>query len=334
MNSSKKSGSVTPSRHGRVSDRMVNRLIIVFAALLLIGVPVVAISYYLDRHVDAPPSIAKRAVAAAEDAVRTDPNLLSARLGLASSYAADDRPADAIAQYNIVLESQSGNRSALVGRADAYLATGDLDSAARDYQAFIDLAKDEEMAPVDKQLEAAFYGIGSIQLQQQKPRDAATNLANALVIEKTDADALDLLGQALIQIGDFDNAIGALQDAVALVPTGWCAPYEHLQQAYSAKSDGDGAAYATGMVALCQGKPDDAIAALDPLIGGAYGRDALVGLALIAEQRGENAAAADYYAQVYAINPADFAAITGLARVGGTVPSPEPSPAPSAGVEQ
>ena len=81
------------------------------------------------------------------------------------------------------------------------------------------------------------------------------------------------------------------------------------------------------MVALCQTRPDDAVAALEPLVSGAYGRDALIGLGLIAEQRGDANAAADYYRQVYDRDPSDFAAITGLARVGGTVASPAATPA-------
>ena len=310
-----------------ISDRTVNCLIVALIALLAIGIPVVAVTYYLDRHVDAGPSIAQRAMENAEKAVRDNPNLISARLALASAYAAGKRPADAVSQFGIVLDSESGNRAALLGRADANRELGNLDAASGDYEALIDIAKDEEMAPVDKSLEAAYYGLGAIQLEQDKARDAATNLANALVIDQTDADALDLLGQALIKVGDNPNAIAALRDAVALVPTGWCDPYEHLASAYAAAGDADGVAYANGMVAECENRPDDAIAALEPLVSSAYGRDALVGLGLVAEQRGDANAAADYYRQVYDRDPSDFAAITGLARVGGTVPSPSATPA-------
>ena len=328
MSIAKKNSPASLGAGRGISDRTLNRVIVVLAAVLLIGIPVIAITYYADRHVDGGPSMTQRAVSAAEEQVRNNPNLLSARLALGAAYANDSRPADAISQYGIVLQSEAGNRAALLGRGDAYRATSDLASAATDYQALIDSAKDEEMAPVDRQLEAAYYGLGYVQFQQNNPRDAATNLANALVIDRTDADALDLMGQALIKIGDNDSAIDALNDAVALVPTGWCDPYDHLADAYAAKSDSAGAAYATGMVALCEGRPDDAQAALEPLVGGVYGRDALIGLGLVAENRGDAAAAAGYYEQVYALNPADFAAVTGLARVGGPA-SPIASPAGS-----
>ena len=334
MSITKKNGSRDRGARRGISDRTLNRLIVGLVVALLIGVPVIAITYYADRHVDGGPSMSQRAVNAAEEAVRNDPNLLSARMALAAAYANDNRPADAIAQYDIVLQTEPGSRAALLGRGDAYRANSDLDSAALDYQALIDAAKDEEMAAVDRQLEAAYYGLGFIQFQQNKARDAAVNLANALVIDRTDADALDLMGRSLIAIGDYDSAIDALHDAVALVPTGWCDPYDHLAEAYQAKSDADGAAYASGMVALCEDRPDDAQQALEPLVEGAYGRDALIGLALTAEKRGDTAAAANYYEQVYAQNPSDFAAITGLARVGGQAsPATPPVATPAASLE-
>ena len=67
-----------------------------------------------------------------------------------AAYAADNRPSDAIVQYGIVLDSEAANRAALLGRGDANRQIGNLDAAAGDYQALIDLAKDEEMASVDK----------------------------------------------------------------------------------------------------------------------------------------------------------------------------------------
>jgi tetratricopeptide (TPR) repeat protein len=313
---------------GAVNDKTINRLIGILIAVLAIGLPAIGVIYYLDRHVDAGPSIAGRAVIAAEQAVRDNPNQLSIRISLARAYAADNRPADAIAQYAIVLGAEPANANALLGRGDLYREAGQLDPAAADYQALIDIAKDGEMANVDRSLESAYYGLGAILFAQDKPREAATQLANALKIDGTDADALDLIGQSLIATGDYPAAIQALRDAVNFVPLGWCDPYAHMGQAYEGLADVAGVAYAGGMVALCEGRLADAEGALQPLVGGAHSRDALIGLGLAAEQRGDTAAAADFYQRVLAVIPDDFAAQTGLGRVGmpATAPPTESNP--------
>ena len=301
---------------GAMNDRTLTRLTRILIAVIAVGLPTIGVIYYLDRHVDAGPSIAGRAVIAAEEAVRQNPNQLSIRVGLAQAYTADNRPADAIAQYTIVLGAEPTNATALLGRGDLYRAAGQLDVAAADYQALIAVAKDGEMASVDRSLESAYFGMGAILFAQGNPRDAATQLANALRIDGTDADALDLIGQSLIAIGDYPSAVEALRDAVAFVPTGWTDPYTHLAQAYDGLADAGGVAYANGMVAMCEGRLGDAQEALLPLVGGAHSRDALIGLGLVAEQRGDPAAAADFYLRVLAVVPDDFAAQSGLGRVG------------------
>lgn len=304
------------ARPGAPSDKTVTRLIGGLIALIALGLPAIGLIYYLDRHVDAGPSISGRAVIAAEDAVRQSPNQLSLRIGLAQAYAADNRPADAIAQYSVVLDAEPTSSTALLGRGDLYRATGQLEAATLDYQALIDLAKDSEMAGIDTSLESAYYGLGAILFAQDKPREATTQLANALRIEGTDADALDLIGQSLTAIGDYSSAVDALREAVNLVPLGWCEPYGHLGQAYRGLADPGGVAYATGMVALCEGNLDDAEATLLPLIGGSHSRDALIGLGLLAEKRGDTASAATFYQRVLDVFPSDFAAQSGLGRVG------------------
>jgi tetratricopeptide (TPR) repeat protein len=314
---------------GALDDKTINRLIRIMVAVLVVGLPTIGLVYYLDRHVDSGPTIAARTVIAAEEAVRQNPNQLSTRIVLAQAYVADNRSGDAMAQFTIILRSEPANASGLLGRGDLYREAGQLDQAAADYQALIEVAKGGEMAGSDRTLEAAYYGLGSVLYAQHKPRDAATQLANALSVDRTDADALDLMGLSLIAIGDYQNAVSALNDAITYVPVGWCDPYAHLAQAYNGELDGDGVAYANGMVALCQGQLEAAERALLPLLSGAHSGDALVGLGLIAEQRGDAAAAADYYQRVLAVSPDDFAAQTGLGRVGAPATGVPTSAAPT-----
>ncbi len=318
---------------GTVSDRTLNRAIVGLVALLAIGLPAMAIFYYADRHVDGGPSMAQRAIIAAEEAVRAEPNKMGPRLALAAAYVADGRTRDALVQYDEVLGADAANRVALLGRGDAYRVRGELAAAQHDDQAMVDIARGGEMARADLQLEAAYYGIGAIALRQDRPRDAATHLADALRIDRTDADALDLMGQALIGSGDVRGAIDALRDAVTLVPTGWCDPYAHLAEAYTALGETAGATYASGMVAFCDGRRGEAEALLEPLVDGPFARDALIGLGLIAEDRSDRDAAAAFYARVYAMDPNDFAAISGLGRVEADAPTTAPAgpTAPPAG---
>lgn len=317
---------------GAVSDRTLNRTIVAVGLLLVIGLPTVGLLYVFDRHVDPGPSIAERQIAAGEAAVRAEPNKLSNRLGLALAYAAADRQTDAIAQFTEILQAEPTYRAALLGRGDAFLATANVDAAAHDYQAVVDATADEEMTAVDPQREAALYGLGSIALTQDRPDDAATFLAKALLINRTDADAFNLMGTALLRIGDTTSAIEALRSAIALVPTGWCEPYAQLAQAYTAVRNTAGSQYATGMVAMCEKRSTDAEQLLTPLVDGPFGKDALIGLGLTAEDRGDRPAAVAFYSRVYVADPTDFDAVAGLNRLGAGAPSIPPGAAETPGV--
>lgn len=318
------SGQVRRRGQVAISDRSLNRLIAACAALIALALPVIVFVYWSDRHVDGGGSIAQREIQAAEAAVRADPNKISARLGLGLAYAAAGRNEDAVAQYAVVLDVEANNKAALLGRGDALRASGQLDAAALDYLAIVDQASTGEMTGADRMLQAAYYGLGVIALAQEQPSDAARHLATAVALNRADADALYALGTALTQINDLPNAVAALRDAVALVPTGWCEPYAQLDRTYLAAGDADGAAYARGMTALCEGRKADALALLQPLVGGSYTRDAHIGLALTAEAMNDVPTAIEHYSAVYTANPGDFAAINGLNRLGAVVGTPAP----------
>lgn len=320
-------------RLAALSDRTANRLIVGCVLVLAIGIPLIGALYVLDQFHPAGPSLVERDIAVAEEAVRKDPNLLSARLALAEAYAESGRFADAVAQFDQILAAEPDAGSALLGRGSARISLGQSDAARTDFQRVIDLATGGEMAGYDPQLESAYYSLGVIALKQDRPKDAVLALAEAIKIKRTDADALNLLGTALLQAGEPQRAITATRQAIALVPIGWCEPYSQLGQAYTALGDTAGAQYAMGMVALCQDHPEAATGALAPLVGGPYAVDALIGMGLLAEKQNDAAAATEAYTKVLATDPKNFAATTGLARVGAAASSPVPSalpPGPSA----
>lgn len=312
-----------------LSDRTQHRLIVGMVMILVIGIPLVGALYFLDQFRDPGPAMADRAVMSAEDAVQKSPNAITPRFTLAELYAAKGRYADAIVQYEEILKVQPDTAAVLLGRGRALMAMGELDAAATDFQAVIDGAVEKEMAGYDQQLEGAYYSLGAVTLKQGHPKEAADHLASAVLINRTDADALFLLGKALIESGDPKSGIDALHLAIALVPTGWCDPYAELANAYTAQKDATGATYASGMVALCEQRFTEAKTQLTTASSGKYALDAFIGLGLLAEEQGDYIAAADAYGKALAIEPQSFAATTGMGRVGGAS-QVHASPSPSA----
>lgn len=311
------------------SDRTLNRLILTLAIALAVGIPAIGTLYFLDQYRDPGPSLTQRTIDAAEAAVRKQPDLVSVRIALADAYAQAGRFKDAAEQYGQVIQEQPTNATALLGRAAAYKKLGNVDAAVKDYQAEVDAASGGEMARLDPQLEAAYYGLGAIALLRSQFTQASDDLLKATGIRPDDADALNLYGQARLALGDAPGAVQALRTAIGMVPTGWCDPYVTLAQAYAKEGDTAGGAYANGMLAFCQGQPAAARAALTPLSGGGpYAADALLGLGLIAENAGNANAASGYYVRVLAIRPNDFNAISGMNRLGAVMTAP-PSPTPS-----
>jgi tetratricopeptide (TPR) repeat protein len=324
-------------RATNISDRTLRRATRIAVVALVIGIPLVAGFYWLDRHPSAGPSLGDRTIAAAEDAVRKSPNDIGARNHLAAAYVSAGRLDDGIKQFTEVLNASSSDRAALLGRGLAYLAeskldpakvdTSKLDLAKADFQALVDTSKGGEFAATDPQLQQAYYELGVIALQESKPADAVAALTEALKIDGGDADALYSLGMALIQTGDPTKGVAALRQAVQFVPTGWCDPYSGLRTGYEALKNQVGAAWAAGMVQMCSGQLDAARAALQPLTAGPMKADALIGLALTAAAGGDRASAADFYRQVLAIDPKNTSASIGLGQLGETgSPAPQGTP--------
>ncbi len=322
------------ARPSTMSNRTLNRLILAVVAILIIGGVAVVALYVTDRYRPAAPTIVDQRTTQLEAAVRKTPEDLSLRLQLAGAYSAAQRYDDALSQYNVVLQSKPQFKSALLGRGQVLDLKGDKDGAAKDFQAVVDLAKNGEFAAEDNELAQADYGLGEIRLGQGKAEDAVTLLKAALAITKTDADTLNLLGQAFLQVGDTAHSIEALRGAVLFVPTNWPDPYATLAKAYTAANQPDEAAWATAMVSLANKQTDNAIATLKPLASGPAATDAKVGLGLAMEAKGDLAGAVGWYKQAIVADPQNFSAQAGLARVTSTNnPHPSiaaPSLAPSA----
>jgi len=304
------------------SDRTVNRLIIGSLLVLAVGIPILAAIYLTDRFVDPGPPFAERQVAALEQAVRASPNTISLRLQLAGAYVAARRYPDAVRQFDEVLRVDRSSRTAHLGRGNVLLLEGDLDAAAKEFQAVVDLAQGGEFALADVELHEAWYNLGSIALRQGKAADAIPPLNQALKIRPTDADTLHLLGSAYLETGQLDRAVESLRSAVLFVPLDWSEPYAALERTYTRLGATAEAAWAGAMVELCQGHPDVARKRLAGLVDGPAATDALLGLAMIAEKAGDRAGAADLYRRVLERDSGNFNARVGLGRVGDAAPGP------------
>lgn len=310
-----------------LNDRQLDRLIRRLALILVVGAVAFTAFYLFDRWRPTAPSIVDRELTALDQAVRDDPNDVASRGRLADVYVAAGRFQEAVAQYDAVLGTGKADRLGHYGRARARVGLGQLDGAAEDYRAVVELGKGGEMANVDPLLQSSYYGIGDIALRQGRPKDAIEPLLAALRIKRSDADALYLLGSAYVGAGEPEQAIEPLRKATAFVPIGWAEPYTTLAQAFTAAGEADEATWAGAMAALAVGDADTAEARLLAIRDGAAAVDAAVGLGLVAETRGDFARAREWYGRALELDPKSSAALLGSGRVGGpgTERSAEPS---------
>ncbi len=315
-------------------ERELNRWILRIAAILVVGLIAFGAFYFFDRYRDPGPSMVDRNLTALEEAVRADPDDVVARGQLADTYYAAARYEDAIAQYDAIIASGNELELAHFGRAKANQALGALEAATADFLVVVDIAKGGEMAHVDPILNAAYFGLGAIALEEGRPADAVEHLTAAVNIKRADADSLNLLGAALIQTGDPDRAIDVLKRAIAFVPIGWTEPYLTLAEAYQATDQPARAEWALAMADLSSGQPEQAEARLLSITEGDTALDAAIGLALVRETSGDTTAAAEWYRKALAIDPENAEARLGLTRVAlpeaTAAPLPE-LPAPGQG---
>jgi tetratricopeptide (TPR) repeat protein len=300
-------------------------------ALLFVVVLIAFVAFYVVDRFRAPAApILDRELAALEDAVRTDPNDLASRGRLADLYLAAYRYDDAIAQYTEIIGTGKQDEAGYVSRGRAYEMKGDLEAAAADYTKVVEIASPNEMANVDPMLQTSYYGLGAIALQQEQPAEAIDYLLKALAIKRTDADAMNLLGAAYVQVGTPEKAVEPLRRAVMFVPVGWPDPYQTLAAAYTATGDTDLAEWANAMVAGQTGDVDGATRRLEAIADGDAALDARIGLGLMAESRGDDVTATTWYRKALELDSQNTSAQLGLSRVSdGTQAHPSVGPSTS-----
>jgi tetratricopeptide (TPR) repeat protein len=324
---------MTGFRHALADNRgrLLDRLLIWAAALLVFAIAAFAAYYYMDRRVqkdEAVTGTGQHELAVYEQAVRDDPQNATNRVGLAQLLFAAGRYDDAIEQFEAALSLDDDSIAALLGLGRAQLAAGDATAATESFAKIITLTAGAEMA--GDYVEAAHYYSGSIALDQQRPADAVAHLKEAVTIEPSDADAWHILGAAYLENGDLDEAIAALSRAILFVPN-FTEAYDKLATAYEAKGMAGESRYGRGMAAYSRGQHDEALRDLQaateasPAFAAAY-----AGLGLNYEAQSERELAIGAYQRALQLDPADFTAQTGLARLSAsaTPNSPEPRTTP------
>jgi superkiller protein 3 len=308
------------------SDRALRIALWIGVAVLVLGLAAFGTVYYLGQRTDAGPSSSQRQIVAAEQAVRTTPNSVGARLALAEAYQTARRFDEAISQYDEILRAVPGHRAAMQGRADALYAKGDLDAADAGYRRLTDTQATGEFAGADPQLQEAHYFLAVIADRRGRSDEAIRQAQAALKIEPTDSDAWFVLGGAQLKAGQAAPAVASLKQALMFVPTGWCEPYGLLAQAYRSLAESPEAEYATAMVDLCQKRYEPARTRLATLTTGPVAADALIGLGTVAENTGRRSDAVDWYRKALSVQPTSTAAIAALSRLGIGPTGPARSP--------
>lgn len=298
-----------------MSEQTIDRLIRLGAKALAVGV-VAVVAVYIVQRFQTTPSLADRKIGAAEATVRRNPSDTGPRIQLATMYRAVKRYDDALTQYDAVLEVEKGQATALLGRGEIFSEKGELPKAKATFEEIIKETKGREFSGVNPTLEAAYYGLASVELENGKAKAAAKNAEDAVKIEPADADAWYMAGKAELAASSYKKAVKSLQKAVLFVPTEWCDPYEALAKAYRGQRKQPFVEYATGMVELCKKDPKGAAARLERLTSGPVAVDAMLGLGMADEAMSDRQAAARWYRKVVAVDRENFNAHQGLARLG------------------
>lgn len=319
-------------------DAQLNRWIRRIALLFVVVLIAFAAFYAVDRFRAPAAPIVDREMAAMEEAVRTDPTDIAARGSLADLYFLARRYDDAVVQYSEIIRTGKADEAAYVSRGLAYERLDNLDAAAADYAKVVEIAKDSEQANMDPMLQAAYYGLGAIALEQDRAEEAIEHLIKALLIKRSDADAMNLLGAAYVKSGSPEKAFEPLRRAILFVPTRWPDPYQTLAEAYTATGEADQAEWASAMAeamtavaASASVDTTGAVARLEAIADGGAALDARIGLGLLAELAGDNETAAAWYRKGLELDAENKAAQLGLSRVSdGTQGHPDVLPSPSA----
>jgi tetratricopeptide (TPR) repeat protein len=259
--------------------------------------------------------------------VLADPGDPTARIQLAAMYFEHGEYAQAIEQGESVLASNPEYQDALYLVGLAHIQAGSPQEGIPMLARFADHRRDSAMWRTDLQLEEALYYLGAAYIQVDQLELARQALGLALEIDRTDADAIFLLGQVYAGLGQVEAAAEQYLAALRYVPD-FEDVYLALFHLDSVSGHRGRLAYAEAGLAYCHQDYEIAIEKLDltlkadPQFVAAY---VLLGLAH--EGQGELELARQNLEKALVIEPENFLAQHVLGRIAagrGTEAGSEP----------
>jgi tetratricopeptide (TPR) repeat protein len=295
---------------------MLDRLVrMTFIALILVVVGFGAY-YYWDRYIHlGDESPVEKGAAYLEEQVRENPNDPAVRIALAHFYLQSGAYERSIEQANQILSAMPEDQNGLffLGMSYAYLKQPE--EAIEPLSKFVIIREQGEMAGLDSELQRALYFLGDSYFKTGRPDEAVASLTRALEINRTDADAMYVLGQVYASLGKHAQALEQYQNAVRFVPD-FTEAYQGMLESYSALDHSSYVAYAKGMEALTM---DDLETALTYLESAADGLSdfapAYLGLGLTYEKLGNAQQATMNLQRALELDPDNYMASHALGRI-------------------
>lgn len=307
----------TPNRLNQTfSAQNIQRVIWIVLALLVLTLALFGGYYYWDRYIHlGDKSPLELDVETLEQAIRDNPQDPEARVALAEYYLDQGAPKKALEQSTQVLKLYPDNQGAMLVSGIAAVRLQQPEAALSPLEQFVAARKDQPMAQTDTALETAYYFLGESYMKLERPAEAIPALEAALLINKTDADALYQLGMAYQANQQPQAALERYQQAVRLVPD-FSEAYSGMIESYTALNQPDYVAYARGMQAYTRQDFATAQTHLEYASNALPNfAPALLGLGLTYEKLGDLDKALATLEQAVALDQQDFAIQQALGRV-------------------
>ena len=292
--------------------------IVIYTGIALILATVSFGSYYYKDRYSSPKntfSPSEQSLMELEAAVKSDPQNPDLRLSLADAYLVSGNYESAILQAQEVIKTAPEKDGALFILGVAHASLEQYDQAIVPLSKFAEIREQSSSANMDQILETALYFLGESYLQTGKAQDAIAPLSRALEINHTDADAMYKLATAYSQTGQHNQAITYYEKAILFVPD-FAEVYAGMAESYDALGETGKAGFARGMLAFSLDDLETARQELEQaVIGMPDYAPAFVGLALTYEKLGDLPKARSTVETALLIDPNNFMAQQLLGRI-------------------
>ena len=300
-----------------VSDRALLLTVRCLAVLLMVGSVGLIALVVSQRSAQPNVSVVDRDTRVIEDEVRQRPGDPELRVALANTYLARNDAEQAMSQAEQVLRTEPAHVGAVLVYAQAAISRGQTDRAAERLTAVLQRNIDNPIANASLQIRAAHQLLGRIELDRHQPAQAAAELQAALDVDRTNADTLYLLGRALGQQGETEQALAAYTSALRFVPD-FGEVYQEMAGLYDKTGQPARARAARAMLSYSAGAYADAATALTASAAELPDSpEVYLGLAMAEEHLGRVGDARAHYQRALDLDSGSTAARQGVGRLGG-----------------